>query len=270
MESDPSTHPPRDEVVYESVELLRAQIREVEDKWNDELKRLETARQDKEELEKMLRVLQTFVEYEREATVKMEAMLQETRDILGIPAEASLPTLEKIYDPSKSKGSSSSGGSSVLEFDLVFNPNGVLKAPPKASLVSTPRSTADTDGQVTVVSTLPQTPVKPTYTPRISPSWKNRITSILVSINNNNRTSPLSSSPGSLDSTTPFLDDADSPSAKPKRSAKPQKRPSQDSENHGTVNWRRTVGSAGSKFANRANRDVNRKKPKDLASIPQS
>jgi hypothetical protein len=266
MESDLSS---RGEVVYESVELLRAQIREIEDKWNNELKRLETARKDKEELEKVLRVLQTFVEYEREATVKMEAMLQETRDVLGISAEASLPTPEKICDPSKSTGSYSSQDLSILEFDLVYNPNGVLKTPPKEPSVSAPRSTPDADDQVTVVSPLPQTPDKPTYTPRISPNWKSRITSILVSINNHNRTSPLSSSPGPLDSTTPLFDDAESPSAKPKRVAKPQKRPSQDSENHGTVNWRRTVGSAGNKFANRANRDVNRKKPKDLASIPQ-
>ena len=42
-------------------------------KWNDELKRLEAARKDKEELENILRVLQTLVEYEREAALKMEA-----------------------------------------------------------------------------------------------------------------------------------------------------------------------------------------------------
>ena len=272
MASDLSAHPSpsRDDVVYESVESLRAQIKEIEDKWNGELKRLETARKDKEELENILRVLQTLVEYEREATLKMEAMLQETRDILGIPAEVIHPTSERTYGPSKSTGSSSSGDSSVLEFDLVYNPRGVLKVPPKAPSVSAPRTTPDADDQVTLFPPQPQTPVKPTYASKFSPNWKSRIASILVSINNHNRTSPLSSSPCSFDSTTPLFDDADSPSAKSKRVAKAQKRPSQDSENHGTVSWRKTVGSAGSKFANRANRDVNRKKPRDLASIPQS
>ena len=269
MESDLSAHPPRDEVAYEPVESLRAQIKGIEDKWNDELKRLETAQKDKEELEKILQVLQKFVEHERDATLKMESMLQETRDILGIPAEASRPLPERTYDPSKSTGSTSSTDSSVLEFGLVYNPNGVLKVPLKEPLVSAPPSTPDTDGQVTVVPPL-QTPVKPTYTPKSSPSWKSRITSILVSINNNNRTSSLTSSPRSFDSTTPLFNDTDSPSTKPKRAVKPQKCSSQDSENHGTVIWRRTVGSAGNKFANRANRDVNRKKPRDFASIPQS
>lgn len=271
MESNLSAHPSQDDVVCESVESLRAQIKEIEDKWNGELKRLETARKDKEELEKVLRVLQALVEYERDATLKMEAMLQETRDILGIPAETSRATSERIYDPSKSTGSSSSGGSSMLEFDLVYNPNGVLKAPLEAPPVSAPPSTPDTDGQVTATPChSPQTPIKPTHAQKFSPNWKNRITSILVSINNHSRTSPLSSSPRSLDSTAPLFDDADSPSAKPKRGAKPQKRPSQDSENRGTASWKRTVGSTGSKFVNRANRDVNRKKARDLASIPQS
>ena len=262
MESELSVHSSRDEVVYESLETLRAQIKEIEDKWNDELKRLETARQDKEELEKVLRVLQAFVEYEREATLKMETMLQETRDALGIPAEASPGGL---YDTSKSTGSSSSGGSSMLEFDLVYNPNGVLRVPVKEPLVSAPPSTPDAVNQATTVSSLPQTPSKPNSKPKFSPNWKNKITSILININNHNRTSPLSSSPRSFDSTTPLFSDVDSPSTKPKRTGKPQKRPSQDSENCGSVGWRRTVGSAGSKFANRANRDPNRKT--DLASI---
>jgi hypothetical protein len=30
------------------------------------------------------------------------------------------------------------------------------------------------------------------------------------------------------------------------------------------------VGSVGSKFANRANLDINRRKPRDVASVPQS
>lgn len=270
MEPDLSTHPSRDEVVCESAESLRAQIKEIEDKWNGELKRLETARKDKEELEKILRVLQALVEYEREATLKMEAMLQETRDVLGIPAEANCPAAQRAYDPSKSSGSSSSEGSSALEFDLVYNPNGVFKVPLEAPKVSAPPPTPDTDDQVTAVSPLPQTPIKPTHTPKFSPNWKSKITSILGSINNYNRTSPFSSSPRSFDSATPLFSDASSPSAIPKRTAKPQKRPSQDYENHGNVSWKRTVGSAGSKLANRANRDVNRKKPRDFASIPHS
>ena len=269
MESESSAHPSQDEVVYESVESLRGQIKEIEDKWNDELKRLETARKDKEELENILRVLQTLVEYEREAALKMETMLQETRDALGIPVEAGIPTPDGLYDPSKSRGSSSSGDSSVLEFDLVYNPNGVLKVPRKEPSASAlPSTPSYTDDQVAAVSPPPQTPVKATSKPKFSPNWKNRITSILININNNNRTSPLSSSPRSFDSATPLFDDTDSPSAKPRRTAKPQKRPSQDSENRGTVSWRKTVGSARSKFANRANRDVNRKKLRDLTSIP--
>lgn len=261
MESNLSAHPSRDEVVYESVESLREQIKEIERKWNDELKRLETARKDKEELENILRVLQALVEYEREAALKMEAMLQETRDVLGIPADACRPTPEKVYDPSKSTGSSSSENSSVLEFDLVYNPNGILRVPLNAALVSAPPSTPENDDQVTAVPPTQQTPIKP-YTQKFSPNWKSKITSILVSINNHNRSSRLSSSPRSFDSTTPLFDDADSPSAKPKRDAKPQKRSSQGSENHGTVSW--------SKLANRANRDVNRKMPREFASIPQS
>ncbi|KAF9784779.1 hypothetical protein BJ322DRAFT_1109487 [Thelephora terrestris] len=246
MESESSVHSSQDEVVYESLETLRAQIKEIEDKWNDELKRLETARKDKEELEKVLHVLQAFVEYERGATLKMETMLQETRDALGIPSEAGR---ERFYDPSKSTGSYSSGESSVLEFDLVYNPNGVLRVPVSAPSASAPPSIADAIDQATTVSPPQQTPNRRTSKSKFSPNWKNRIASILVNINNHNRTSPLSSSPRSFDSTTPLFNDADSPSAKPKRTAKPQKRPSQDSENRGTVGWRRTVGSAGSKFA---------------------
>ncbi|KAF9649729.1 hypothetical protein BDM02DRAFT_3113374 [Thelephora ganbajun] len=270
MASDPSAHPSRDEIIYESVESLRAQIKETEDKWNNELKRLETARKDKEELEQILQVLQTLVEYEREATLKMEAMLKETRDALGIPDEASRPTPETVYDPSRSTGTSSSGGSSVLEFDLVYNPNAAPKVSLKTSLVSSPRSMPDTDDQVIAVSPLLPTPVKPTSKLRHSPDWKSRITSILISTNNRNRTNPPSSSSRSLNSAAPLFDDAGSDDPKPNRAAKPQKRSSKDSENHGAAGWRRTMGSAGNRFANRANRDTNRKKPRDLASILQS
>ena len=260
-----SSRPSGDEFAYESVELLRTQIKEIEGKWNDELKRLETAQKDKEELEKILRVLQTLNEYEREATLKMEVTLQETREALGIPAEASRPG---IYNSSKSLGSSCSRGSSVLEFDLVYNPNAVLKVPLKPPLVSVSPQIPD------IGSAAPppqQTPSKPTSKPKFSPGWKSRITSILVSINNHNRSNPLSLSPRSFDSTTPlFVDALDSPSTKSKRAAKSQKRPSQDSENYGTVSWRNTAGSAGGMLANRANRDVSRKKPSDLPPIPQS
>lgn len=267
MESDLSSHPSRDEVVYESVESLRAQIKEIEDKWNNELKQLETAQKDKEELEKILRVLQTLVEYEREATLNMEAMLQETRAVLGIPAEAGRrPTPERKYDPSKSTGSSSSEGSSVLEFDLVYNPNGVLKVPVKAPLVSSPRSTPDTGDQTTIVPPPPQTPIKSTHAPKFSPNWKRKIASILVSINNHNRPSPLSSSLRSFDSTTPLFNHVNPPSTKSKRTAQAQKRPSQDSENYAAISWRRT---AENKLANRANREVSRKEPSGLASISQ-
>src|SRR5258708_2669090 len=126
MEPNHSPLSSQHEPIYESVESLQAQIKEIEDRWDDELERLETARKDKEDLERILRVLQTLVEYEREATVKMEAIVQETRDALGVPDETSRPTQGMVYDPSRSTGSSSSGDSSVLEFDLVYNPNAVL------------------------------------------------------------------------------------------------------------------------------------------------
>ena len=263
MESDLSAHPPRDDAVYESVELLRGQIKEIEDKWNDQLKRLETARKDKEELEEILRVLRAFVEYEREATLKMDAMLQETRDALGVRTEA---TPERAYDPSESRGSSSSGGSSVLEFDLVYNPNAALKFPLGPPSVSTQPSLPDADDQPITVPPLLSTPTKPAKKAKFSPNWKSRITSILVSINNHGRTNPPSSSSArSLDSATPFFHDAESHNPKPPRVAKYRERPSLDSENHGTVSWKRTVGSVGSKFANRANLDINRRKPRDVA-----
>jgi len=262
MAPDHSPLPSQHEAVHESVESLQAQIKEIEDKWNDELERLETARKDKEELERILRILQTLVEYEREATLKMEAMVQETRDALGVPDEASRPTQETVYDPSRSTGSSSSGDSSVLEFDLVYNPNAVLPthlAPP----ASPPPPIPDANDQVGSVPPLLETPIKPASKPKRTPNWKSRITSILISANNHNHTNPLSSSPHSLN-------DASSRGAKPKRYVKPQKRPSQDSENHWIAGRRRTMGSTGNKFTNRANRDVNRKKPKDFASILQS
>lgn len=257
------------EALYESMESLRAQIKEIEDKWSDELKRLETARKDKEELEQILQVLQTFVEYERAATLKMEALLEETRDALGIPDEAGRPAADTVYDPSRSAGSSSTGDSSALEFDLVYNPYAALNAPLETSSVSSLPPPPDTNDQVTTVPALLPIPTKPTPKPKRSPNWKSRITSILISTSNHNHTNSPSPS-DSLNSTTPFFGDADPPDPKPKRATKSQKRPSRGSENHGTAGWRRTMGSAGSKFANRANRDVNRKKPRDHASILQS
>ena len=257
------------EALYESMEPLRAQIKEIEDKWNDELKRLETARKDKEELEQILLVLQTFVEYERAATLKMEALLKETRDALGIPDEAGRPAADTVYDPSRSAGSSSTRDSSALEFDLIYNPYAALNAPLETSSVSSLPSPPDTNDWVTTVPSLLPIPAKPAPKSKRSPNWKSRITSILISTSNHNHTNPPSPS-NSLNSTTPFFGDADPPDSKPKRAAKPQKRPSQDTENHGTVGWRRTMGSAGSKFANRANRATNRRKPRDHASILQS
>jgi hypothetical protein len=270
MASDLPPLPSKHEVVYESAESLRAQIKEIEDKWTDEFKRLETARKDKEELEQTLRILQTLAEYEREATLKMEAMLQETRVIFGVPDEASRPTPETVYDPSRSTGSSSAGDSSVLEFDLVYNPNAVLIVPLETPSVSPPPSLPDTDDQATSVPHLPGIPIKPASKPKRSPTWKSMITSILISTNNHNRTNPPSPSSHSLDSASPFFGDAGSHDAKPEPAAKSQKRPSRDSGNHGPAGWRRTMGSAGNKFANRENRDINRKMPKDLASILQS
>jgi len=252
------------------MESLRAQIKEIQDKWNDELKRLETARKDKEELEQILQVLQTFVECERAATLKMEAMLKETRDVLGIPDEASRPATDTVYDPSRSAGSSSAGNPSVLEFDLVYNPHAVLMVPLETPSVLSPPSPPDVNDRVTTVPSLLPTPTKPASKPKRSPNWKSKITSILISTNgSHNRTNPPSPS-NSLNSTTPFFDDADSPYPKPKRAAKPQKRPSRDPGGYGTVGWRRTMGSAGSKFVNRANRDVNRRKPRDLTPIVQN
>lgn len=272
MASDLPAHTSQREVVYESVESLRVQIKEIEDKWNDEFNLLETVRKDKEELEQTLRVLQTLVEYEQAATLKMEAMLKETRDALGIPDEASCSTAETAYDPSRSTGSSSSGDSSVLEFDLVYNPYAALKVPPETPLVSSPLSLSDGDDQVIAVPPLPPTTVRPTSKPKRSPNsnWKSRITSILISTNNHNRTNSPASSPPSVNGAAPFSDDADSHDTKPKRAAVPRKRSSQGAENHGTIGWRRNMGSGGNKFANRANRDINRKKSKDLASVQQS
>jgi len=268
MASDLSAHPSQHEVVHESVESLREQIKEIEDKRSDELKRLEAARKDKEELEQILRVLQTLVGYEREATLKMEAMLRDTRDALGMPDETGRPASELVYDPSRS---SSSGDSSVLEFDLVYNPNATLKVPLETPLVSPPPSLPDADDQVIVVPPLPQTPVQPAPKPKRSPGWKSKITSILIGTNNPNCANPSPLSSHSHDSATPFFDDAGSRgTTKPKRAAKSQKRPSQDSESQGTGNWRRTMGSAGSKLANRANRDISRKKPRNIASALQS
>ena len=269
MASDLSAPSSQHEVVCESVESLRVQIKETEDKWNDELKRLEAAREDKEELEQILQILQTLVEYERAATLKMEAMLKETREAFGSPDGASRPTLE-VYDLSRSTGSSSSGNSSPLEFDLVYNPYATLKVPIEPSSVSSPPSLPGAGDQELAVPSLLPTLVKPTSKPKRSPNsnWKSRITSILISHNNHSRTNPPSS-PLSLSSTTPFFDDADSHNAKPKRAAKYPKRSLQDSENPGATSWRRTMGSAGSKFANRANRDINRKNPRELASILQ-
>jgi len=267
MASDLSAHPSQHEVAHESVELLRAQIREIEDKRHDELKRLEAARKDKEELEQILRVLQTLVGYEREATVKMEAILRETRDALGVPEETGRPTPEMVYDPSRS---SSSGTSSVLEFSLVYNPNAALKVPLEAPLVSPPSLLPGADDQAIAVSPLPPTPAKPASKPKRSPGWKSKITSILIGTNDPNCANPSPSSSHSHNSATLFFDDASPRGAKPKRAAKPQKRPSQDSGNQGTASWRRTVGSAGSKFANRANLDINRKKARDIASALQS
>ena len=254
---------PQREVVYESVESLRAQLKEIEDKWNDELKRLDTARKDKAELERILRVLQTFLEYERAATLKMEEMLKETRDALNIPDEAGDPATKTAYDPSRSAGSSSTGDSSVLEFDLVYNPYAAPKVLPKTLPVSSPSSLPSSSDQVARLPPLP-TPTKSTPKPRRSPNWKSRITSILISTNGNNRTNPPSPLSNSLNSTTPLFDgadDAEFPGLKPSRSAKSPKRPPKDSEAHGTARWRRTIGSTGSKFANRANRDVSRKSP---------
>ena len=262
MASDLSANTPQHEVVYESVESLRTQIKEIENKWNDELKRLETTRKDKEELEHILRVLQTLVEYEQTATLKMEAMLKETRDALGIPDEVA----ETVYDPSKS---SSSGHSSVLEFDLVYNPHATLKVPLETPSAASPPLLPEADDQATPIPHLLPTPTKPASKPKRSPNWKSRITSILINTHNHNRTNPPSSSSSSLNSATPFFDRTDSPDPEPKRAAKSKKRPPQDAKPHGTAGWRRTMGSAGSKFANRANRDISRKKPKDLASVRQ-
>lgn len=270
MASDHSPLPSKHDTTYESVESLQAQIKEIEDRWNDQLERLETARKDKEELERILRVLQTLVEYEREATLKMEAMVQETRDTLGVPDEAGRPTQEMAYDPSRSTGSSSSGDSSVLEFDLVYNPNAALSVPLGTPPASLPPQIPDANDQVGSVPPLLETPIKLTSKPKRTHNWKSRITSILISTNNHNQTNPLSPSPHSLEGASPSFDDAGSRGAKPKRYAKPQKRPSQDSENQWTAGRRRTMGSAGNKVANRANRDVNRKKPRNLASILQS
>ena len=270
MASDNSPLPSQHEVVHESAESLQEQIKEIEDKWNDELERLETARKDKEELERILRVLQTLVEYEREATLKMEAMVQETKDVLGVPDEAGRSTQGTVYDPSRSTGSSSSGDSSILEFDLVYNPNAALSVPLGAPPASPSPPPPDANDQVGSVPPLIETPVKPTSKPKRTPNWKSRITSILISTNNHNHTNPLSPSPHSPDDTGPSFDDAGSRGAKPKRYAKPQKRPSKDSENHWTAGQRRTMGSTGNKFANRANRDVNRKKPRALGSILQN
>ena len=255
---------PQREVVCESVELLRAQLKEIEDKWNDELKRLDTARKDKAELERILRVLQTFLEYERAATLKMEEMLKETRDALDIPDEAGDPAAKTVYDPSRSAGSSSAGDSSVLEFDLVYNPYAAPKVLPETPPVSSPPSLPSSNNQVARLPPLSPTPTKSTPKPRRSPNWKSRITSILISTNSHNRTNPPSPLSNSFNSTTPFSDgagDAELPGLKPSRSAKSPKRPPKDPEAHGTARWRRTMGSTGSKFANRANRDVNRKSP---------
>jgi len=270
MLSDHLSLPSQHEVVDESVESLRAQIKEIEDKWNDELKRLETARKDKEELERILRVLQTLVESEREATLKMEAMVQETKDALGVPDGASRPPQGMVYDPSRSTGSSSSWDSSILEFDLVYNPNAALTVSLETLPASPPSPSPDTDDQAASVPPLVETPIKPASKPKRTPNWKSRITSILISTSNHNHTDPPSSSPRSLNDTKPPFDDPGSRGAKPERPAKPQKRPPQDSENHWTPGGKRAMGSTGNKFANRANRDINRKKPRDLASILQS
>ena len=271
MVPDSSALSSQHEVADESVESLRAQIKEIEDKWNDELERLETARKDKEELERILRVLQTLIEYEREATLKMEAVVQETKDALGIPDEASCPAQGPVYDPSRSTGSSSSGDSSVLEFDLVYNPNADLPVPLAAPSTSPPPPLPDADAQVDSLSPLLETPIKPASKPKRTLNWKSRITSILISTNNHNHANQSSPSLHSLNNASPSsCDDASPRGAKSKRPAKSQKRPSQDSENLWTAGRRRTMGSAGSKFANRANRDINRKKSRDLSSILQS
>ena len=268
MASDPPALPPHHEPVYESVESLLAQIKEVEDKWNDEVERLETARKDKEELEQILHVLQTLVSHEREATLKMEATLQEMRDVVGAAGEATCPLPETVYDPSRTTGSSSSGDSSVLEFDLVYNPNAALVVPFEAPSAPPPPSSPDTNDQVVPVLPLLETPVKLASKPKISPSWRNKITSILVSTSNHNRTNPPSPSSHSPTSPSPLFDNASSNDAKLKRATRTQKRPSQDSENRGTAGQRGTMGSARKKFVNRANRDINRKKPNNPASIP--
>ena len=270
MASDLFTLPSHNEVVYESVESLLAQIKEIEDKWNDEVERLDTARKDKEELERILHILQTLVKHEHEATLKMETMLQEMRDIVGVSEEVSRPTPETTYDPSRTTGSSSSGDSSVLEFDLVYNPNAVLPVSLEAPSVPPPPPSPDANDQVISAPPLLETPNKPASKPKISPGWKNKITSILISTNNHNRANPSSPSPRSFISASSFFDDASSRNAKSKRTARTQKRPSQDSENCGTSGRRGTTGSARNKFVNRANRDVNRKKPSNLASILQS
>lgn len=261
---------PSQPVTYESVESLRAQIKEIEDKWNDELERLGTACKDKEELERILHVLETLVDYERAATLKTEVMLQETRNALGIPDEAGCPTLEAMYDPSRSTGSSSSGGSSRLEFDLVYNPNAALPVPLQAPQVSPPPPLLDKNDQAPSVSPLLETPARPTSKQKRSPGWKSRITSILISTNHHNRTNPHSPLSHTPNSTSPFFDGAGSRGVKPKRAARTPKRPSQEPENHSAADRRRIIGSAGSKFANRANRDVSRKQPNDLTLIPQS
>lgn len=256
MASEPPAAGPQREVVYESVESLRAQLKEIEDKWNDELKRLDTARKDKEELERSLRVLQSFLEYERAATLKMEEMLKETREALCIPDEAGDPNTKTVYDPSKSAGSSSAGDSSVLEFDLVYNPYAVPKVFLETPPVSPPSSLPSPNDHVARLPPLPPTPTKPTPKPKYSPNWKSRITSILISTNHNNRP-PLSNS---RNGASPFPDNAEFPGPKPSRAAKSPKHSPRGSE-HGATRWRRTMGSAGSKFANRANRDVGRKSP---------
>ena len=267
MASGPSALPSHNEPVYESVESLLAQIKGIEDRWNDEVERLETARKDKEELEQILQVLQTLVAHEHAATLKMEAMLREMRDVVCAPDEASRPP-ETVYDPSRTTGSSSSGDSSVLEFDLVYNPNATLVVPLEASSAPPPPSLPDTSDQAIPVPPLLETPIKLASKPKTSPGWRNKITSILISTNSQNRTNPLS--PSSRFSASPFSDDASSHDAKPKPATRPQKRPLQDSENHGTAGRKGTMGSARKKFANRANREINRKKPSSLAPIPQN
>jgi hypothetical protein len=270
MAPDLPTLPSQHEVVSESVESLQAQIKEIEDKWNDELKRLDTARRDKEELEQTLRVLQTFVEYEREATLKMEEMLQGNERRPWYPGRSQSPPCPKTVIRSVR------GQRVIFLWRFVcarirpgLQPQRGSRVPLENPWFPLPPRCPILDDQVsTSVPPLPPTPAKPASKPKRSPNWKSRITSILINTNNHNRTNPASTSPHSFNSTSPFFDDATaSPMPNPSRAAKSRKRPSQDPMV--PTGWRRTMGSAGSKFANRENRDINRKRPRTY-SIPQN